>query len=167
MVQSLFLVNWMVSHIPFSPDTVEDVAIGINPQHDVLHGRVVDEGALGVDEEHVRDPDLLDQACVKGTALVAAGGEGQPVVLPVVPKVQRHGEVLETRAKANRSEIGDTGWTNGDTSGTYHVDFRYAVDALDLDVDADGKSRAYKWSNLVNLVTSARDYACVNPAVEL
>lgn len=82
----------------FWPDTVEDVAIRINPQHNVLHGGVMDEGALRVDEEHVRNPDLLDQTGIKGAALVAAGGEGQAVVLPVMPQVQRHGEVLETRA---------------------------------------------------------------------
>lgn len=80
-----------------SPDAVENVAVGINPQHDVLHGRVVNEGALGVDEEDVGDPDLLDEASVEGAALVAAGGEGQPVVLPVVPQVQSHGEVLENQ----------------------------------------------------------------------
>lgn len=82
----------------FWPDTVEDVAIRINPQHNVLHGGVMDEGALWVDEEHIRNPDLLDQAGIKSAALVAAGGEGQAVVLPVMPQVQRHGEVLETRA---------------------------------------------------------------------
>lgn len=43
------------------PDAVEDVSIGVNPQHDVLHGGVVDEGAFGVDEEHIRNPDLLHQ----------------------------------------------------------------------------------------------------------
>lgn len=57
-----------------------------------------------MDEEHVRNPDLLDQACVKGAALVAAGGEGQAVVLPVVPQVQRHGEVLETKRPALRDQ---------------------------------------------------------------
>lgn len=64
-----------------------------------------------MDEEHVRNPDLLDQTCVKGAALVAAGGEGQAVVLPVVPQVQRHGEVLETHGSC--SEIRDTVWTRG------------------------------------------------------
>lgn len=95
----------------FLPDAVEDVAIRIHPQHDVLHGCVVDERALGVDKEHVGNPDLLDQTCVKGAALVAAGGEGQAVVLPVVPQVQRHGEVLETNRTC--SEIRDTRWTRG------------------------------------------------------
>lgn len=93
----------------FLPDAVEDVAIRIHPQHDVLHGRVMDERALGVDEEHVGNPDLLDQTRVEGTALVAAGGEGQTAVLPVVPQVQRHGEVLETNPPC--SEIKDTGRT--------------------------------------------------------
>lgn len=73
----------------------------------------MDEGTLRVDEEHVRNPDLLDQAGIKGAALVAAGGEGQAVVLPVMPQVQRHGEVLETRAtqtdqaqKSGRAGVG-------------------------------------------------------------
>lgn len=87
------------TQICFLPDTVEDVAIRVYPQHDVLHGCVVDERALRVDEEHVRNPDLLDQTGVKGTTLVAAGGEGQAVVLPVMSQVKSHGEVLETRAE--------------------------------------------------------------------
>lgn len=75
----------------------------------------MDERALGVDEEHVRDPDLLDQTRVKGATLVAAGGEGQAVVLPVMPQVQRHGEVLETGAR--QTHIRDGGRTAG-TAGT-------------------------------------------------
>ena len=63
-------------------------------QHDVVRGGVVDERALGVDEEHVRHPDLLHQPPVEGHALVGAAGEGQTLVLPVVAQVQRHGEVL-------------------------------------------------------------------------
>lgn len=43
----------------YEPDTVEDIAIRINPQHDVLHRCVVDKGALRVDKEHIRDPNLL------------------------------------------------------------------------------------------------------------
>lgn len=57
----------------------------------------MDERTLGVDKEYIRNPNLLDQTCIKGATLVAAGGEGQAVVLPVMPQVQRHGEVLKTR----------------------------------------------------------------------
>lgn len=77
------------------PQAVQDVAVGEDPQHDVVGGGVVDEGPLGVDEEHVGHPDFLHQAPVEGHALVGGAGEGQPLVLPVVPQIQGHGEVLE------------------------------------------------------------------------
>lgn len=50
-----------------------------------------------MDKEHVRNPNLLHEACIEGTTLVAAGGEGQAMVLPVMPQVQCHGEVLEQK----------------------------------------------------------------------
>lgn len=81
------------------PETVEDVAVRINPQHDIVGGGVVDERALGVDKEHVRNPDLLHQATVKGHALVVGARERQPLVLPVVTQVQCHGEVLQEEKK--------------------------------------------------------------------
>ena len=84
---------------PCLPETVEDVAVGVNPQHDVICCGVVDERALGVDEEHVGDPDLLHQATVEGHALVVGAGERQPLVLPVVTQVQSHGEVLQGEKK--------------------------------------------------------------------
>lgn len=77
-----------------SPQAVEDVAVGEHPQHDVVGGGVVDERPLGVDEEHIRHPDLLHEAPVEGHALVGGAREGQPLVLPVVPQIQSHGEVL-------------------------------------------------------------------------
>lgn len=77
------------------PDAVEDFSIGVNPQHDVLHGGVMDEGAFGVDEEDIRNPDLLHQPGVKCPALVVSRRERQPLVLPVVTQVQSHGEVLQ------------------------------------------------------------------------
>lgn len=89
------------------PDTVEYVAVGINPKHDIFHGCVVDERALGVDEEDVGDPDLLHKTRIEGAALVAAGGERQPVVLPVVPQVQRHGEVLNNHQHVEVEQDGD------------------------------------------------------------
>lgn len=55
----------------------------------------MDEGALGVHKEHVRDPDLLHQPAVKRHALVVGAGEGEPLVFPVVSQVERHGEVLQ------------------------------------------------------------------------
>ena len=77
------------------PEAVEDVAVWINPQHDIIGGRVVDEGTLGVDEEHVGNPNLLYQATVKGHTLVVGAWECQPLVLPVVTQVQCHGKVLQ------------------------------------------------------------------------
>lgn len=77
------------------PQAVQDVAVGEDPQHDVVGGGVVDEGPLGVHEEHVGHPDFFHQAPVEGHALVGGAGEGQPLVLPVVPQIQGHGEVLE------------------------------------------------------------------------
>ena len=59
----------------------------------------MDEGALGVDEEHVRNPDLLHQTAVEGHALVVGARERQPLVLPVVTQVQSHGEVLQEGEK--------------------------------------------------------------------
>lgn len=67
-----------------SPETVENVAIRVNSQHDVVRGGVMDERALGVDKEHVRNPYFLHQAAVKGHALVGGARKRQPLVLPVV-----------------------------------------------------------------------------------
>lgn len=76
------------------PDTVENFAIRVDPEHDIVSSGVVDKGALGVNEEHVRDPDLLHQAAIEGHTLVGGAGEGQSLILPVVPQIQSHGEVL-------------------------------------------------------------------------
>lgn len=78
-----------------TPETVEHVAVGINPQHDVVSGGVVDERALGVNKEHIRNPDLFNQAAVEGHALVVGAGKRKPLVLPVMTQVQGHGEVLQ------------------------------------------------------------------------
>lgn len=80
-----------------SPETVEDVAVGINPQHDVISRCVVDEGALGVDEEDVRNPNLLHEPRVKRPAQVVSGRKRQPLVFPVVTQVKSHGEVLHAQ----------------------------------------------------------------------
>lgn len=54
----------------------------------------MDEGAFGVHEEHVGNPDLLYKSAIKGHAEVVGAGERQPLVLPVVPQIEGHGEVL-------------------------------------------------------------------------
>lgn len=77
-----------------SPQAVQDVTIGEDPQHDVVSGGVMDERPLGVDKEHIRHPDFFHQAPVKGHALVGGAWEGQPLVLPVVPQIQSHSEIL-------------------------------------------------------------------------
>lgn len=66
------------------PHTVENVAIWIYSEHDVLHGGVVNERALGMNKENVRHPDFLHKPCVECPALVVAGWKGQSVVLPIM-----------------------------------------------------------------------------------
>lgn len=75
------------------------MSIRKDTQHDVVCSGVMDEGPLGVDEEDVGDPDFLHQATIERHALVGAAGEGQTLVLPVVPQVQGHGEVLMEMAE--------------------------------------------------------------------
>lgn len=87
------------SHPRSIPDAVQDVSVGVNPQHDVLHGGVMDEGALRMDEEDVGDPDLLHQPGIKRPAPVGLGWKRQTLVLPVVTQVQSHGEVLKDAHK--------------------------------------------------------------------
>jgi len=70
------------------------MSIRKDAQHDVVCGGVMDEGSLRVDKEDIRDPDLLHQTAVERHTLVGAAGEWQTLILPVVPEVQRHGEVL-------------------------------------------------------------------------
>lgn len=48
-----------------------------------------------MDKEHIWNPNFLDETCVEGSTFVAAGGESQPIVLPVMPQVEGHGEVLK------------------------------------------------------------------------
>lgn len=71
----------------FSPQTVENMAVRENSQHDVLSGGVVDEGSLRVHKKHIRDPDLFHQASVESHAFVCGAGKGQTLVLPVVSEV--------------------------------------------------------------------------------
>lgn len=83
----------------FLPNTVENISIRINPQHDVLHGCIMDKRTLRVDKKHIWNPDFLHQTCIEGPTLVAAGGEGQAIILPVMPQVESHGEVLQKKTK--------------------------------------------------------------------
>lgn len=61
----------------------------------------MDEGAFGVDEEDVRDPDLLHQSRVKRPAEVGTRRKRQPLVFPVVTQVQSHGEVLKRKCNVS------------------------------------------------------------------
>lgn len=61
----------------------------------------MNEGALRVDEEDVRNPDLLHQPGVEGAAQVVPRGKSQTLVFPVVPQVERHGEVLKNKQEPN------------------------------------------------------------------
>lgn len=47
-----------------------------------------------MDKEDIGDPDLLHQAPIERHAFIGAAGKRQALVLPVVPQVQSHGEVL-------------------------------------------------------------------------
>lgn len=79
------------------------MTVGEDPQHDVVSSSVVDKRPLGVHEEHIRHPDFLHQAPIKGHALVGGAWEGKPLVLPVVPQIQGHGEVLRERGRGDRN----------------------------------------------------------------
>lgn len=85
---------WIMQNF-FLPDTVKYVAIRINPKHDVLHGCIMDKRTFRVNKEHIGNPDFLHKTWIKGTTLIIAGGESQSIILPVVPQVQSHGEVLQ------------------------------------------------------------------------
>lgn len=85
------------------PHAVEHMAVWEHSQHDVVSGGIMNEGPLGVNKEDIGNPDLLHKPAVKGHALVAGAGEGQPLILPVMPQVQRHCEVLGAREEARSS----------------------------------------------------------------
>lgn len=63
------------------------MSIRIDPEHDVVRGGVMDEGAFGVNEENVGNPDLLHQPTIKSHALIGGAGEGQAFIFPVMPQV--------------------------------------------------------------------------------
>lgn len=47
-----------------------------------------------MDEEDVRNPNLLHKPGVEGPALIVLGREGQALIFPIVTQVESHGEVL-------------------------------------------------------------------------
>lgn len=63
------------------------MSIRIDPEHDVVCGGVMDEGAFGVDEKNIGNPNLFYQAAIKSHALIGGAGEGQALVFPVMPQV--------------------------------------------------------------------------------
>lgn len=63
------------------------MSIWIDPEHDVVCGGVMDEGAFGVDEKHIRNPDLFHQTAIESHALIGGARKGQPLVFPVMPQV--------------------------------------------------------------------------------
>lgn len=75
------------------------MSIRKDTQHDVVGGCVMNEGPLGVHKKDIRHPDLFNQTTIKCHALVGAAGERQTLILPVVPQVQGHGEVLNVHVK--------------------------------------------------------------------
>lgn len=81
------------------PDTVKNISIWIDSKHDVFHSCVMNERTLGMNEEHVWHPDLFHQPSVKRSTFVAAGGERQSIILPVMSEVQGHREVLYTHKR--------------------------------------------------------------------
>lgn len=86
-----------------APDAVENIAIRVHSEHDVLHGGVVDKWALWVDKENIWHPDLLHQSGIKRSTQVVSRGEGQPLVLPVVPQIEGHSKVLKANSDSHYS----------------------------------------------------------------
>lgn len=91
-----------------TPQTVQDMTIREHSQHNVVSGGVMDKRPLGMNKEHIRDPDFLHQAPIEGHALVSGAREGKSLILPVVPQIQGHGEVLREwgRSDSNKNSLG-------------------------------------------------------------
>jgi len=73
-------------------------------QHNVVSSGIMDEGPLGVDKKHIRHPYFFHQAPIKGHALVGGAWEGQPLIFPVVPQIQSHGEVLREQGEGEQKQ---------------------------------------------------------------
>lgn len=85
------------SHVPehgwkLPPQRVEDGPVGEDAYQPVLHGDVVEEGLLGVDDEGVGDPEQLHKPPVQAQALVAL--EHQALVRPALAEEYGGGVVL-------------------------------------------------------------------------
>lgn len=64
----------------------------------------MDERTFGMNKKHVWNPDFLNKARIESSTFVAAGGESQPIVLPVMPQVESHGEVLNKKKKIVKTQ---------------------------------------------------------------
>lgn len=60
----------------FSPEAVQNMSVWIDPEHDVVCGGVMDEGAFGVDEKNIRNPDLFHQTAIESHALIGSARKG-------------------------------------------------------------------------------------------
>jgi len=74
------------------PETLQDEAARLDAQERVLGGGVVEARQLGVGKERVRPPDASEHL-VANTQLLAVV-EAQPLVVPLLPEVEIHREVL-------------------------------------------------------------------------
>jgi len=75
------------------PEGVEHGAVAEDADEAVLHGDVMQEGALGVRDEGVGDPEQRHQAAVHAHALVP--GEHEAGVAPALPQEDGGGVVLK------------------------------------------------------------------------
>lgn len=55
----------------------------------------MNKGTFGMHKKDIRLPDLLYQPTVKCAAQIVTGGKSQPFILPIMPQVQGHREVLK------------------------------------------------------------------------
>lgn len=55
----------------------------------------MDEGTFGVHKEHVGNPDLLHKPAIKCHTEIVSARKRQSLILPIVPQIEGHGEVLQ------------------------------------------------------------------------
>lgn len=137
-----------------------------------------------MNEEHVRDPDFLHQTRIKGPTLVVAGGEGQPIVLPVMSQVQSHGKVLEQNTDGQDQRAWEE--VRGHAEGTARAPTMLTSDMLSMlstctsmptGIAEPAKGQTLQRISVKQQLehkphessvhTSARDYSCVNPTADL
>lgn len=87
IIAHLKVRNAGVDNLLFLPQAVKNVTIREHSQHDIFCGGVMNKRSFRVDEEDVRNPDLLHQAPVKSHAFIRGAGERQALILPVVSQV--------------------------------------------------------------------------------